>query len=142
MVIIIIADDLDRPLFSGATWDLFWSVRSWVSCEKLKYSQWEPGLAKDFAILSSALYPLIDPSIFDSNGYFLSPSQEKGLANDELSECKILKEKLNSLQAEVENYELLLSKADEHFEEQLGRMKTQVRGDTPNLTVQPSFPKG
>ena len=92
--------------------------------------------------MSSALYPLIDPSILDSNGYFLSPSQEKELANDELSECKILKEKLNSLQAEVENYELLLSKADEHFEEQLGRMKTQVRGDTPNLTVQPSFPKG
>lgn len=42
------------------------------------------------------------------------------------AENKLLKEKINSLEAETQNYEDLLTKADEHFEQQLNNLRSQV----------------
>ncbi|XP_067942867.1 centrosomal protein of 152 kDa-like [Watersipora subatra] len=46
---------------------------------------------------------------------------------DVVAENKYLKEKLNTLELEVENCEKLLSQADEHFEKQLSRMRSQMQ---------------
>lgn len=45
---------------------------------------------------------------------------------DMVAENKVLKEKLNSLETESLKYEKLLSQADEHFEQQLNKLRSQV----------------
>ena len=52
--------------------------------------------------------------------------EESSLSPDMAAENKLLKEKINLLESEAQNYESLLSKADEHFEQQLNKMRDQV----------------
>ena len=53
--------------------------------------------------------------------------EESSLSPDMAAENKLLKDKINLLESEAQNYESLLSKADEHFEQQLNKMRDQVR---------------
>lgn len=46
--------------------------------------------------------------------------------SDVVAENKLLKEKLNSLQAETDGYVKLVASTDAHFEQQLGELKKQV----------------
>ena len=53
--------------------------------------------------------------------------EESSLSPDMVAENKLLKDKINLLESEAQNYESLLSKADEHFEQQLNKMRDQVQ---------------
>ena len=53
--------------------------------------------------------------------------EESSLSPDMAAENKLLKDKINVLESEAQNYESLLSKADEHFEQQLNKMRDQVQ---------------
>ena len=53
--------------------------------------------------------------------------EESSLSPDMAAENKLLKDKINLLESEAQNYESLLSKADEHFEQQLNKMRDQVQ---------------
>lgn len=45
-----------------------------------------------------------------------------------VAENKLLKDKINTLEAESLNYESLLTQADKHFEEQIDKLRKQVKG--------------
>ena len=53
--------------------------------------------------------------------------EESSLSPNMAAENKLLKDKINLLESEAQNYESLLSKADEHFEQQLNKMRDQVQ---------------